>query len=145
MRNPETQEWPAFPSMKRGKSCGLLQCVHQACDRAVQFFVRPPQLFDLVDRMQDRGVVLASELAANLRERSGGELLDDIHGHLAGESDRARIAADFQVLLPQIEVLTYALLDEVDGDALLLGSNDVPQHLLRRRKRDRRARQRSVS
>src|SRR2546423_8003010 len=51
--------------------CGLLQRVHQPRDRAVQVFVRPPQLFDFVDRMQHRGMVLAAELPADLRKRSG--------------------------------------------------------------------------
>src|SRR5882762_559185 len=53
---------------REGKVSGLLQCVHQPRDRAVQVFVRPPQLFDLVDRVQHRGVVLAAELAADLRK-----------------------------------------------------------------------------
>src|SRR2546430_8461927 len=69
--------------------------------------------------MQHRGVVLAAELTANLRKRGGGELLDDVHRHLARESNRARVAANFQVLFAQVEVLAHAFLDQVDGDALL--------------------------
>ncbi len=57
-----------FGIRREGKVSGLLQCVHQPRDRAVQVFVRPPQLFDLVDRVQHRGVVLAAELAADLRK-----------------------------------------------------------------------------
>jgi hypothetical protein len=44
----------------------LLQRVHQPRDRPVQFFIRSPQLLDLVDRVQHRGVVFASELPADL-------------------------------------------------------------------------------
>ena len=57
-----------FGIRREGNVSGLLQCVHQPRDRAVQVFVRPPQLFDLVDRVQHRGVVLAAELAADLRK-----------------------------------------------------------------------------
>jgi hypothetical protein len=54
------------------KLCGkrlekLLQRVHQSSDGAVQIFVRPPHLFDFVDRVQHRSVVLAAELAADFR------------------------------------------------------------------------------
>src|SRR6266481_4708812 len=95
--------------------------------------------------MQHRRMVLAAELPADLRKRSSGELLDDIHGHLARKGDRTRVTADLEILLPQVEVLADALLDQVDGDALFLRSNDVPQHLLRCRQRTRRARQRGLS
>ena len=45
----------------------LLQSVHQSRDRAVQFLVRAPHLFDLVDGMEDRGVMLAAKLPSNFR------------------------------------------------------------------------------
>src|SRR5271156_6131753 len=50
----------------------LLQRVHQTRDGAVQILVRTPQLFDFVDGVQHRGVVLAAELPTNLRQRRGG-------------------------------------------------------------------------
>src|SRR5207302_1161497 len=81
-------------------------------------------------RMQHRGMVLAAELPADLGKRGGGELLDDIHRHLARKGDRAGVAADLKVLFPQIEVLADAFLDQVDGDPLFLGGNDVAQYLL---------------
>src|SRR5712691_1152850 len=122
----------------------LLQRVHQARDRAVQILVGPAQLFDLVDGVQDGSVVLAAELAPDLRQRGGGELLHDIHRYLAWKSDGPRVAANLQVLLAQIEVLAHAFLDQVDGDALFLRSDDVPEHLLRRRQRTGSAGQRSI-
>src|SRR5260370_38058732 len=120
MWNRGHEERLALRGKVGGSSGGLLQGAHQTGNRAVEFFVGPPQLFDLVDRMQHRGVVLAAELAADLRKRSGGELLDDIHRHLARKSDRARVTADLEVLLPQIKVLADSFLDQVDGDALFL-------------------------
>jgi hypothetical protein len=65
----------------------LLQGVHQTGDRAVQFLVRAAQFFNLVDGVQHRGVVLAAKLPADFRQRCGGQLLYDVHGHLARESD----------------------------------------------------------
>src|SRR5882724_937279 len=98
----------------------LLEGVHQAGDGAVQLFVGAAHFFDLMDGVQHGGVVFTTELAADFGERSGGELLDDVHGHLPRESDGASVAADFEILLAQIEVLADALLDEVDGDAFFL-------------------------
>src|SRR6266481_3987802 len=58
---------------EKGKASGLLQRVQQARNRPVQIFVRPPQLLDLIDRVQHSRVMLAAELPANLRQRSCGE------------------------------------------------------------------------
>src|ERR1700730_15412442 len=112
--------------MNRNENCAVkrlekrLQRVHKSSDGAVQIFVRPPHLFDFVDRVQHRSVVLAAELAADFRQRRGSELLDDVHGYLPGEGDCSRVAADLEILLAEIEVLAYALLDQIDRDALFL-------------------------
>ncbi len=76
-------------------------------------------------------MVLAAELPADLRKRGSGKLLDDIHRHLPRKSNRTCIAANFQILLPKIEVFADAFLDQIDGDALFLRSDNVPQYLLR--------------
>src|SRR6267143_5088414 len=122
----------------------LLQGVHQARNGAIQFLVGAAELFDLVDRVEDGGVMLAPELPADLGERRGGELLDDIHGYLAREGDGAGVAANFQVLFAQVEMLADALLDQVDGDAFFLRSYDIAQDLLRSSERDDGSCQRSV-
>src|ERR1700682_1828525 len=69
----------------------LLKGIHETRDGAVQIFVRTTQLFDLIDGVQHGGVVLATELPADFRQRGGGELLDDVHGHLAWKSNGARV------------------------------------------------------
>jgi len=74
----------------------------------------------------------SAELSANLRQRSSGELLDDVHRHLARKSNRSSVTANFQILLPQIKMLAYPFLDQIDRDTLFLRSDDVSQHLLRR-------------
>src|ERR1700677_1660505 len=122
----------------------LLQCVHQPRNDAVQIFVRSPQLFNLINRMQHGGVMLPAELPANFRQRRGGQLLHDVHRHLARERDGARVTANFQILFAKIEMLTDALLDQVDGHALFLRRDDVAQNLLRGGQGDGCAGQRSV-
>ncbi len=47
---------------------GLLQRIHQARDGPIEIFVRTPQLFNFIDRVQHRSVVLPAELTANLRQ-----------------------------------------------------------------------------
>src|SRR5260370_37774371 len=83
------------PRKVTGERRGLLQRIHQARNRAVQILVRAAQFFNLLDGMQHSGVVLATELSANLGKRGSGKLLDDIHGHLARIGNRARVTADF--------------------------------------------------
>src|ERR1700739_532644 len=94
--------------------------------------------------MQDGSVVLAAELPSNFRKRGGGQLLDDIHGYLAREGDGAGVAADLYVLFAQVEVFADALLNEIDGDALFLGGDDVPENLLRGSQGDGRAGERGI-
>src|SRR5271155_2477728 len=66
-----------------GKLLTLLQRVHQPRDGAIQIFIRAAQLFDFVDGMQHRGVMLPAELPADLRQGGSSQLFDDVHGHLA--------------------------------------------------------------
>ena len=80
--------------------------------------------------MQYGGVVLAAELFADLRKRSGGELLHQEHGNLTRESDHFRVAADFKILRAHAEVFAHALLNLLDGDFLFLGLDDRFKDLL---------------
>ncbi len=89
-------------------------------------------------------MVLTAKLTPNFRQRRGGELLDDVHGHLARKSNRTSVAANLQVLLAKIEMLAHAFLDEINGDPLFLRGDDVAQHLLRGSERNRGAGERRV-
>src|ERR1035437_1132813 len=104
---------------------GLTERIHQLVNRSVQILVAPAQSVDLIDGVQDGRVMLASELASNFRERSGGELLHQIHGDLPGKYDGLRIRAHLQVLLAQAKLFADLFLDQVDGNALFLRGNDV--------------------
>src|SRR5258708_39195 len=122
----------------------LLESVHQAGDGPVEFLVRAAQFFNLVYGVKDGGVMLAAELPADLGERRGGELLDDIHGYLAREGDGAGVAAHFQVLFAQVEMLADALLDQAYANPFFLRRYDIAQDLLRSGERDDGSCQRSV-
>src|SRR6266853_3191010 len=114
-----------------GKVCGLAEGIHQFIDRAVQVLVAPAESVDLVNRMEDRGVVLAAELPADFRKRRLGKLLDQVHRNLARKRDCFRIGAYFEVLLAQAELLADLFLNQVDGNPFFLRGDDVAQHLLR--------------
>ena len=61
----------------------LLQRVHQSSDGAIKVFVGSAHLFDLIDRVQHGGVMLAAKLRADFLERCPSELPDKVHGDLA--------------------------------------------------------------
>src|SRR5688500_3280865 len=89
------------------------------------------QLFDLLDRVHDRGVVAAAELAADLRQRAGGQLFGQEHGDLARAGDLAGAARRLHVGQLDVEMLGHPLLDFLDGDAAVVGAQQVAQQLLR--------------
>src|ERR1700730_17375349 len=96
---PAASGWEGAGMGRCGLEVLLLQRVHQTRNGAVEFLVRTPHLFDHVDGMKNRGVMLTAELPADFRQRCGGELLDDVHRHLARKGDGTSVTADFQVLL----------------------------------------------
>ena len=64
---------------------------------------------------------------------AGGELLfHQVHRNLPRKGDCLCVRADFQIRLAQSKLLADFFLDQVNGDALFLGGNDITQHLLRR-------------
>src|SRR6267154_901731 len=99
----------------------LLQRIHEAGDNAIQIFIRATLRFNFIDGVKYGRVVLAAKLPPNLRQRRGGELLDDVHSHLPRKGNSACVAAYLQILLPKIEMF---------ADALLVRSNNIAQHLL---------------
>ena len=78
----------AFWKKRRREIFGSAEGIHQFVNGAVQVFVTSAQRVDFVDGVKNGGVVLAAELAANFRKRSGSELLHKIHGHLPREGNR---------------------------------------------------------
>lgn len=103
-----------------GDAVELLDGIEQLGDGAVQLLVGAAERVDFVDGMEHGGVVLAAELASDFRQRGGGELLHQVHGNLARVGDGFRVRAHLQVFGAELEVLADALLDQFDGDALIL-------------------------
>src|SRR5882762_10767554 len=124
MAAQEKEKAPNVPGLRKirfaEKVCRLAERIHQLIDRAVQVLVAPAESVDLVDRMKDRGVMLAAELPTDFRQRRLGELLDQVHRNLARESDCFCIGAYFQVLFAQAELLADFFLDQIDGYAFFL-------------------------
>jgi len=52
--------------LKASRCLCLLEGIHQARDGPIEVFVGAPQLFDFIDRVQYRSVVLSAKLTANL-------------------------------------------------------------------------------
>ena len=67
-------------------------------EHAVEVLVVLALQIDLLDGVQDGGVVLAAELAADLGQRGLGEVLAEIHGDLAREDDLARVVLGLDLL-----------------------------------------------
>src|SRR4029077_3929695 len=110
-----------------------------------QIFVVAAQSFNLIDGVQHGGVMFAAELLSDLRQRSGSQLLHQIHGDLARESDGLGIRTYFEILIPEAKLLADALLDQFNGDLFFLSGDDIAQSLLCRAEIYGRSGQRSVS
>ncbi len=87
--------------------------------------------FDLVDGVDDRGVVTAAEARADLRQRRLGEVARQVHGDLAGIRHLLRAAVAAQVVDVHAELARHLGLHGLYGDGVLVGlGQDVLQGLL---------------
>src|SRR3974390_2124938 len=96
-------------------------------EQPVQVLVPLAHFLDLLDRMQDRGVVLAAELPPDLRQGSLGQVFGQIHGDLTRIHDRAGVVLGLDLHQPQAELLGDRFLDRFDGHPARLGVNEVLQ------------------
>src|SRR5258708_2128810 len=118
------------------------QLLCQLIEQPVQIFIVLADLFDLLDRVQNSRMMLSAELPPNLRQRSFGHVLRQIHRNLPRIDDCSRIILCLNLHQPQPELLGHHLLDGLDCDLARLGVDKVLQHLLRIRQRDLRPNQR---
>src|SRR5438128_12149715 len=81
-------------------------------------------------------MVLASELPTDLRKRSLGQVLGQIHGDLPRIDDGARIILCLDLCQPKSELLRHGFLDRLDRYLTRLRVNKVLEYLLRVRKSD---------
>jgi hypothetical protein len=91
----------------------------------VKILVGASLLIDLGNGMHDGGVVLASELPPDLRERSFGHLLGQIHGDLAGDDHGARVIFLLQLRYTHAELFRNGTLNGFDGDLAHLGIDEL--------------------
>src|SRR5439155_4723500 len=99
-------------------------------DRLLELGVLLEEGLDLLDRVEDGGVVLAAEAAADVRVGMAGELAGEIHGDLAGKGHGLGAGLGAEILGPDREDLGDPPLDVLDGDAALVGSPDVGEDFL---------------
>src|SRR2546429_4330115 len=90
--------------------CG--QLLHEVVHRAVL----ANQARDLGGRVDDRRVVAAAELLADLRKRRVGELAREVHRDLAGIDDVLRAPVAGELVEREAEALRDELLDPLDRD-----------------------------
>src|ERR1700730_18734119 len=111
----------------RGRLMGrsALQHPAQQLDILGQRRVGARQLFDLAHRVHDGGVIAAAELAADLRQRSHGQLFGEIHRDLTRASDGAGPTIGGHLAQFYIEVFGDLLLDFVDRNASLVGAKQI--------------------
>src|SRR5215470_3742034 len=87
------------------------------------------QAFDLAHRVQDRRVIAPAETPADLRERSQGEGLREIHRDLSRPHDIRGTSRREQVGTAHIILSRYDPLDVLDLDPLRLLRADQIAHL----------------
>ena len=63
------------------------ECLKKGRDQRVEIVILFSQIFDLLDRMDDRRVMLASEASADFRQRRIGQRFRQIHRNLSGQRD----------------------------------------------------------
>src|SRR5687768_12013259 len=88
-------------------------------------------MLDFVYGMNHGGMVLADEGSSDLRERSAGEFLSEVHGDLARVDDLLGIALFRELSLLDLEPFSDRFLDGVDWHFPVLHVNQMLQHLLR--------------
>ena len=64
------------------------ECLKKGRDQRVEIVILFSQIFDLLDRMDDRRVMLASEASTDLRKGGGCQRLTEIHGYLSRHRHR---------------------------------------------------------
>src|SRR5215203_4218384 len=82
-------------------------------------------LFHRADRVEDGGVIAATEVAAGLFQRVAGVLARQEHADLAGEGDGFVALLALEVGGADVVVLGDDVEDLLDGDAALLGAAGV--------------------
>src|SRR2546421_2550853 len=103
------------------------QLLHEVVHRAVL----ADQARDLGGRVDDRRVVAAAELLADLRERRIGELAREVHRDLAGIDDVLRASVAGELFEREAEALRDEFLDPLDRDLGGLAlREDVAQDVL---------------
>src|SRR3954468_14861518 len=74
---------PAFAGMTRWSLASAFQLAGEQADVRIELGVLGSELLDLADGVDHGRMVAAAEASADLRQRPRGQLLREVHRHLA--------------------------------------------------------------
>src|SRR5688500_7037309 len=107
----------------------VFELTGQQADVRIKLGVLRPELLDLLEGVDLRGVSPPVVVPAYLRQRARRQLLLQIQLYLPGAGDLAGSPGARHLGLADAVVIRDAGLDLVDRDAALVGAQDVGQHL----------------
>src|SRR4051812_14714809 len=85
-------------------SAALADLVEQLRDLVVDLAALAHEGLDLLDRVDDRGVITTTELTCDGRIGQVGQIPEDVHGDLAGGHQRPLAALALELLDGEVEV-----------------------------------------
>src|SRR5512138_1959697 len=80
---------PGLSTGNEHRGGSLLAPAHEGRAELFEFRVGPEGGFDLVEGVDDRGVVAPAELPPDIGQRQAGELAAEVHGQVAGDDEGA--------------------------------------------------------
>src|SRR3990172_2601096 len=104
--------------------------LREGVDRLAQFGVFLEQQGDLIHSVQDSGVILPAERAADLQQGGGGKLAGEVHGDLAWEGDGPRSGFRLEVRQLDAEEVGHLPQDLFEGNDPLVFAPEVREDIL---------------
>src|ERR1041385_3557190 len=113
-----------------------LERLKKICNQAVEIRVFFSQVLDLVDGVNDGGMVLSPKTAADLGKRCVRQRFTEVHRNLTRKRHRLRVVLRFQLRDFELVVIGYELLNRIDRHRLVILVDNVLQNFLRQLQRD---------
>jgi hypothetical protein len=104
----------------------LLEVRQQVLYQRAEFGVPLPHAVDLLDRMDDGGVVLAAERLADFRVARRASTPCTCIATWRGQGDGCGVVARLQLVRAELVIVGHELLDDIDGDDALVVGQALP-------------------
>jgi|SRR5205823_7326565 len=105
-------------------------------DKIVQIFILLAQLFDLLNGMENGGVMFSTEVAANFRKRRMRKIFHQVHRDLSRVGDLAGVAFYLELSWLEVETLGNRAQNRFDGDLAFRTCAQMFERVMGHRKRD---------